>query len=99
MKNNNQKNDITSKYNKDDLKKIYIHRVVLFVVFFLVFVFFAMKTITEMYPLVSYFVSAGLSFTLSYFMSFTVYEYAKNKGFIIYLLVLGVIILIILRNS
>ena len=99
MNDNNKNNDLKSQYTKEEMRNIYIHRIVLFIIFFIVFLTFAMKDLTRMYPIISYIVSAGLSLTLSYFMSFTVHDYAKKKGFLVYALILGVILLIIIRNS
>lgn len=99
MNDNNKNNDLKNQYTKEEMKNIYIHRIILFIIFFIVLVGFAMKDLTRMFPLVSYIVSAGLALTLSYFMSFTVHDYAKKKGFLVYALIIGVILLIIFRNS
>lgn len=99
MHDNNKNDDLKSQYTKEEMKNIYLHRIILFIIFFIVLVAFAMKDLTNMFPIVSFIVSTGLALTLSYFMSFTVHDYAKKNGFIVYAIILAVILLIVFRNS
>jgi len=87
-----------NKSNKE-MKIIIIHRIVLFVVFYAVFSLSAMKSLIVIYPLIGQSMSILLSGLISYFMSFTLYEYGKQKGIWIYGIVLIVILLMLLRYS
>lgn len=91
--------NIKNNKSKKEMKIIIIHRVVLFIVFYLVFSLSAMKSLIVLYPLVGHSMSILLSGLISYFMSFTLYEYGKQKGIWVYGVVFAVILLMLLRYS
>ena len=93
---NEKKNEI-KQYSKEEMKKIWIHRIILFIIFLFVFASSALKPILAINPMMGTFVCFFLSALLSYFMSFTLYEYSKNKGIWVYILVIGVIVIMLLR--
>ena len=100
MNTNQQNNDHHSpQYTKEEMKNIYLHRAVLFCAAFLVFSQSAMTTIITLYPLVGYFVCIFLSGLISYFMSFTLYEYGKTKGPWVYGIVIVVALLMLMRYT
>ncbi len=97
MKQNKDK--LSNGYTKEEMKQIYLHRLFLFCIAFYVFLTSAMKPILALYPIVGYFVCFFLSALISYFMSFTIYEWVKKKGYWIYLFVLGVAMIMLVRNN
>ncbi len=97
--NQNENKNNQNQYSKEEMKKILIHRIVLFCVFFFVFASSALKPILEINAIMGYSVCFFLSALISYFMSFTLYEYSKTKGIWVYILVFGVIIIMLLRYN
>lgn len=84
-------------YTKKQMIFIRLHWVVLFVVCFAVFAFSAMKSLIGISPLVGYTVCVVLSGLISYFMSYSLYEYGKKYGIIAYILVGMVIVMMLIR--
>lgn len=97
MKENKDK--LSDGYTKDAMKQIYLHRLILFCIAFYVFSTSAMKPILALYPVLGYLICFFLSALISYFMSFTIYEYTKKKGIWIYLFVIAVALIILIRNN
>lgn len=92
----NKKTD-GKQYTKAEMKKILLHRIVLFILVFFVLSASALKPILSLYPSIGILICLFLSALMSYFMSFTLYEYSKTKGIWVYVLVIGVVIIMLLR--
>lgn len=101
LKENKGKNDIIinevyvmdKNYTKKQLLAIRLHWLVLFICFFSVFLLSAMKPIFDISPIAGIAVCTFLSGIVSYFMSYTLYEYGKKYGIVAYLLV-GIVLCI-----
>lgn len=86
-------------YTKEEMKSIYLHRIMLFFGAFLIFSQSAMVSLIAMYPLPGYLVCIFLSGLISYFMSFTLFEYSRTKGPWVYGIVIFVALLMLMRYS
>ena len=95
----NSKNKISDSYSKEEMKKIWVHRIILFCLAFYVFFTSAMKPILALYPLIGCLICVFLSSLISYFMSFAIYEAIKKKGYWIYRFVLAVAVIMLVRNN
>ena len=92
-------NSIYDKYTSKEIKDIYFHRIILFIMFFAVLAISAMRPIIEIYSVIGYMICLFLSAITSYFMSFTVFEWCKKKGYWVYILIIGVLVLMFFRNN
>ena len=94
-----KKDSIYDKYTPKEIKDIYFHRIILFIMFFAVLAISAMRPIIEIYSVIGYMICLFLSAITSYFMSFTVFEWCKKIGYWVYILIIGVLVLMFFRNN
>ena len=86
-------------YTKGEMRSIWLHRITLFWGAFLIFSQSAMVSLISMFPLPGYLVCVFLSGLISYFMSFTLFEYSRSKGPWVYGIVIFVALLMLMRYS
>ena len=97
MDNNRNNDNKQNNYTQQQLKEIWIHRVILFIMFYLTLSLSAMKALLQYYPVFGQVVCIALAGLMSYFMSFIVYRWKNESGWWVYGIVFFIILLMLSR--